>query len=131
MIILLDGTSAMGRATIAEKVTERLPAWKHLALEVIQEVAPEVSDEEKEQHLEIVRRCAEELAKDNFHLILSMPHSPERVQMLRQGLDDVMIAVHLGEGDEEGYDYAFDASVSSVNDIVTFLQHLIDSMEKE
>ena len=118
----------MGRTAIAEKISELMPQWKHLALEVIQEVKPEENEEQKEQHLEIIRRCAEELAKDNLHMILSMPHSPERVQMLRDGLNDMCIAVHLGVGDEEGYDYVFDTSVSSINDIVTFLQNMIAAL---
>lgn len=118
----------MGRSAIAEKISELMPQWKHLALEVIQEVGPEENEEQKEQHLEIIRRCSEELAKDDLHMILSMPHSPERVQMLREELNGICIAVHLGEGDEDGYDYVFDTSVSSINDIVAFLQNMIASL---
>ena len=37
MVILLDGSSKLGRAAIAENATELNPAWKHLALEVIEQ----------------------------------------------------------------------------------------------
>jgi hypothetical protein len=124
MVILLSGNSAMGRAAIAEKVTEMQPNWKHLALEVIQEMSSEESEEKRLQHLEIVKRCVEELAKDDLHLILTMPYSREHVEMLKSGLDG-SVAIHVGEGEEEGFDYVFDGSVSSMKDIATFIQHLI------
>lgn len=125
MVILLDGTSALGRSAIAESVTELLPAWKHLALEVIEESVPEGMEDMRDRHIEIVRLCALELEKDDMHLIVSMPHAHEHMQTLRNEREPKCIAIHLGEGDEEGYDYAFDASVSSVKEIVGFLQKLI------
>lgn len=121
----------MSRNTIAEQITELLPEWKHLALEVIQGAMPEDRKEELEQHVEIVRRCAAELEKDGMHLILSMPESEEHLKLLRHGLAPYCIAVHLGEGDEDNYDYAFDSSITSVKDIVTFLQHLIAKLPKD
>ena len=128
MVILLDGTSSMGRTAIAEQVVEILPAWRHLALEVIQEYTPprEGADEHM-RHIEIVRKCALELERDGLHLILSMPESAEQAYLLRTTLDPEprCITIHLGEGDEEGYDYAFDSSISSVKEIVGFLETLI------
>ena len=79
-------------------------------------------------HVELVKRCMEELAKDDLHLILSMPESPEHLRLLRAGLAPSCIAVHLGEGDEDQYDFSFDASVTSVKDIVAFLLSIIDRL---
>lgn len=124
MVILLDGTSAMGRSAIAEQVSQMMPSWKHLALEVIAETSPEKVGNAA-QHVEIVKRCMEELAKDDLHLILSMPESPTHLSLLREGLAPHCIAIHLGDGDEEGYDFAFDTSAASIKDIVTFLEKLI------
>lgn len=124
MVILLDGTSAMGRSAIAEQISDMRPSWKHLALEVIAETSKNNPDDAA-QHVEIVKRCMEELAKEDLHLILSMPESPTHLSLLREGLAPHCIAVHLGEGDEEAYDFAFDASVTSVKDIVAFLDNLI------
>lgn len=131
MVILLDGTSAMGRTTIAEQITDMMPAWKHLSLEVIQSGSPGDSPDYHAQHAEIVHRCAEELEKDGMHLILSMPESPEHFALLRESLGRSCVAIHIGEGDEEGYDFTFDSSVSSVKDIVTFLEKLIDRLAAE
>ncbi len=118
----------MGRTAIAEQITALMPAWKHLSLEIIQNGLPGESEEYREQHMEIVRRCAEELEKDDMHLLLSMPESQEHLALMRTALTPRCIAVHMGEGDEEGYDFIFDSSVSSVKDIVTFLQHLIERL---
>ncbi len=133
MVILLDGTSAMARTAIAESIAETLPTWKHLSLEVIEGAMPEdaASPEYKEQHIEIVRRCAEELEKDGMHLVLSLPESREHLELLRDALAPRCIAVHIGEGDEDQYDYSFDSSVSSVKDIVTFLTHFIESIPED
>ncbi len=131
MVILLDGTSAMGRTTIAEQISAAMPAWKHLSLEVIQNGIRGESEEHRAQHAEIVRRCAEELEQDDMHLILSMPEAPEHFALLRDTLGRSCIAIHIGEGDEEGYDFTFDSSVSSIKDIVTFLENLIDRLATE
>lgn len=131
MVILLDGTSAMGRTTIAEQITSVLPAWKHLSLEVIQNGIRGDSPEYHAQHAEIVHRCAEELEKDGMHLILSMPESPEHFTLMKNSLGRSCVAIHIGEGDEEGYDFTFDSSVSSVKDIVAFLEKLIDRLAHE
>ena len=121
----------MGRSAIAEQVSQIMPAWKHLALEVIAEVSPDSEMEALEQHVEIVKRCMEELEKDNLHLILSMPESPSHLSLLRAGLAPHCIAIHLGEGDEEGYDFAFDSSATSMKDIVAFLEKLIARLPKK
>lgn len=128
MVILLDGTSALGRATIADQITAMMPAWKHLSLEVIQGPDPAVSEEYRDQHMEIVRRCAEELEKSGLHLLLSMPESEEHLGILRESLAPKCIAIHIGEGDEENYDFTFDSSVNSVKDIVAFLQNLMQRL---
>lgn len=131
MVILLDGTSAMGRTAIAEQISALMPAWKHLSLEVIQSGTPGDSEDYQQQHAEIVHRCAEELERDGLHLILSMPESPVHFALLRESLGNSCIAVHIGEGDEEGYDFTFDSSVSSVKDIVGFLERLIERLPTE
>lgn len=121
----------MGRNAIAEQITQILPEWKHLALEVIQNAMPDEAKEARDQHVEIVRRCAVELEQDGMHLILSMPESKEHLKLLRDGLAPNCVTVHLGtENDTSGnYDYTFDSSVTSMKDIVTFLQHLIRDID--
>ncbi len=121
----------MGRTAIAESIVELLPAWKHLSLEVIENATPGDTEDEREQHVEIIRRCAEELEKENLHLILSMPESRTHINLLQNALAPRCLAVHIGDIDEDGYDYCFDSSISSVKDIVTFLQHLIQSIPEE
>lgn len=128
MVILLDGTSTIGRTAIAEKIVELLPGWRHLSMDVMQAGIPEDEEDYLEQHTEIVRRCAEELQKDGLHMILSMPESPKQLAQLREGLAPHCVAIHIGEGDEETYDFSFDSSVSSVKDIVTFLQQFIERL---
>lgn len=118
----------MGRTAIAEQITELLPDWRHLSLEVLQNALPEDSTDMEEEQMLMIQQCALELQKDGLHLMLSMPASRPHVEMLRDSLAPYCMAVHIGEGDEEGYDLAFDSSVSSVKDIVTFLRHFIERL---
>lgn len=119
MVILLDGSSKLGRAAIAENATELHPAWKHLALEVIEQASP--PGEEKDFHVQVVRRCAEELERDKLHLLLTLPGDSEQYRLLAKGLKPDCITVHLGKKEDGDFDYVIDASKKSVNDVVKFL----------
>lgn len=123
MVILLDGTSQVARVTIAEKAADENPAWKHLALEVFEESAAEI--EEKDFHLQVIKRCAEELEKSGLHLLLTMPaNSPHRV-MLSEALKPGCITVHLGDEEDGDFDYVIDPATRSVNDIAAFLHAIM------
>ena len=119
MVILLDGSSKLGRITIAEQAVEKHPAWKHLALEVIEEASPD--SEEKDFHVEVVRRCAQELERDNLHLMLTLPGDSEQYELLSDGLKPNCITIHLGKNDGRTYDYVIDPGTKSVNDVLKFL----------
>lgn len=125
MVILLDGSSSIGRNTIADKAVSEHPSWRHLALEVLAESAlPE--EEESEAHLQVIRKCVEELEKEHLHLILTLPaESPHRA-LLANALVPKCTTVHLGSQNDEGYDFVIDASVRSVNDVVKFLHTIMD-----
>jgi hypothetical protein len=123
MVILLDGSSRMGRITIAENAIEAHPAWKHLALEVIEEATPD--DEEKDFHLQVIRRCAEELEKENMHLFLTMPGDEPNREPLALALKPKCITVHLGDEEDGEYDHVIDPSSKTVNDVTKFLDAIM------
>jgi hypothetical protein len=123
MVILLAGTSSIGRVTIAERAVEEHPEWKHLALEVFEETIPE--GEEKDFHLQLIKRCADELEKVGMHLFLTLPEdSPHRV-LLGEALKPNCITVNLGNGPEDEYDYIIDPATRSVNDVTAFLHAIM------
>ena len=123
MVILLDGTSQVARVTIAEKAVESHPEWKHLALEVFDETIPE--GEDKDFHLQVIKRCADELAKANMHLFLTLPADSPHRWLLSQALKPDCISVHLGSDEGGEYDYAIDPTIRSVNDVTAFLNELM------
>lgn len=112
----------MGRNTIAAKAVEAHPTWKHLALEVIEEASPQ--GEDADFHLQVIKRCAEELAKENMHLFLTLPSESEQYDALALALKPDCTTVHLGEETDGEYDYVIDPASRSVND-VTALLHVI------
>lgn len=123
MVILLDGTSQIARATIAEAATADYPAWKHLALEVFEESAAEV--EEADFHLQVIKRCAEELERSNLHLLLTLPADSPHRKMLARTLQPGCTTVHLGTDDDGTYDFVVDPMTTSVNDVTALLHTLM------
>jgi hypothetical protein len=126
MVILLDGSSSMGRVTIAEKAVAEHDNWRHLALEVLAEAAlPE--GEESDAHLQVIRKCADELAKEDMHLMLTMPGDSPHRDLLAMALQPGCITVHLGSEEDGEYDFVIDPNVRSVNDVTKFLHTVMES----
>jgi hypothetical protein len=126
MVILLDGTSKMGRIAIAEQLVEKNQAWKHLALEVIEGATP--PDQDEDFHAQVVKRCAEELGRDNLHLMLTLPGESEQFAMLSRALKPNVVTVHLGKDGEGDYDYVIDPNAKSVKDVVKFLETIMQEI---
>jgi chloramphenicol 3-O-phosphotransferase len=126
MVILLDGSSSMGRTTIAEKAVAEHDAWRHLALEVLAEAAMP-QEEESEGHLMIIKKCVDELAKDDLHLILTLPAESPHRDLLASALQPDCITVHLGDSEDGEYDFVIDPSIRSVNDVAKFLHTIMES----
>jgi chloramphenicol 3-O-phosphotransferase len=126
MVILLDGSSSMGRVTIAEKAVDEHESWRHLALEVLAEAAMP-AEEESEAHLQVIKKCVEELAKDDLHLILTLPADSPHRDLLAMALQPDCITVHLGSADDGEYDFVIDPGVRSVNDVAKFLHTIMEN----
>lgn len=121
MVILLDGTSQIARATIAEAATIDHPTWKHLALEVFEESA--AAAPEANFHLQVIKRCAEELERSGLHLLLTLPADSPHRGMLARTLD--CTTVHLGAEEDGSYDFVIDPMTTSVNDVTALLHTLM------
>lgn len=130
MVIILDGSTKTARITIAEQAIENFPSWRHLALEVFEEAAD--PEEEKDFHLQVIKKCADELAKTDLHLILTMPGDSPQHGLLSTALKPDCTTVHLGTEDDPSaslraggeFDYTIDTQERSVNDVLK-LMHTI------
>jgi hypothetical protein len=110
MVILLDGASQTVRATIALQATKRHPHWQHLALESMQGASGTV--EERALHLGLIRRCAQELAEQHLHLLLTLPAETRQTVEIATALRPDVITIHLGEEDADDYDRVLPLSVT-------------------
>jgi hypothetical protein len=120
----------MGRVTIAEKAVAEHDSWRHLALEVLAEAAMP-QEEESDGHLQVIKKCVEELAKEGMHLMLTMPGDSPHRDLLATALQPNCITVHLGRADDGGeYDFVIDPTVRSVNDVTKFLHTIMNSDEE-
>jgi hypothetical protein len=102
MVLLLDGASALVRSTIAVQAIKRNPQWQHLALESMKGASG--TTEERATHLRLIRQCAEELALQNMHLLLTLPAESQRMQEFALFLQPDVITIHLGD-DADSYEY--------------------------
>ena len=79
-------------------------------------------EEESDAHLSVIRTCAEELAKEGMHLMLTLPGDSPHRDLLATALQPTCITVHLGGPDDGGeYDFVIDPTTRSVNDVAAFL----------
>ena len=121
MVILLDGLSQLSRAAIAEKAVEQKPSWQHLALEVIEQSVE--NPEQWDFHLQLIKRCAEELSETGMHLILTLPGDSDHLPAIARILKPRCTTVHLGLESDGAYD-AYISPRATVNDAVQSL-HLL------
>lgn len=116
----------MGRVTIAEKAVAEHDTWRHLALEVLAEAAMP-AEEESDAHLTVIKKCVEELAKENLHLILTLPGDSPHRDLLATALQPDCVTVHLGKSEDGAdYDFVIDPNVRSVNDVSKFLHTIME-----
>lgn len=106
MVILLDGASAVVRAAIASSAVEAFPTWQHLALETMQGASG--TPEERAFHLQLIRRCVEELAGEHMHLLLTLPAEARQYREIADALQPNCLTVHIGEESDGPYDRYID-----------------------
>ena len=137
MIILLCGTSDIGRRMLAEKIVREHDTWKHLPLERVYELTQKQNlqaDEEDPMFVRIACHCAKEMEEQGFHVVLSHPSGTEDIELMREELGPRFVGFHIGpvEGEasddrvEELFDYLIDSSRHSVNDAYELMMQVVD-----
>jgi hypothetical protein len=131
MVILLAGSSDVGRSAIARAVTVDRPQWRHLPLENLTEAVrlQQIDLSEDESVLaRIASHCAQELREDGFNLILSLP-TTEHVPALKEQLQDGCLTVVLGDADPAA-DCVIDTAVRTVKDSAEIIDGLIAASQQ-
>jgi hypothetical protein len=133
MVILLAGSSDLGRSAIARAVTVDRPQWRHLPLENLTEAVrlQQIDLSEDESVLaRIASHCAQELFEDGFNLILSLP-TTEHVPALREELQQGCLTVLLGDDEGADADCVIDTAVQTVKDSAKIIEGLIKASQKD
>lgn len=125
MVILLDGASALVRATIALQAIKRHPTWQHLALESMQGASG--TPKERALHLSLVRKCVQELNTQNMHLLFTLPSGSDRYADIAAALAPDCITVHLGDDTDGEYDRTLPLS-TTLPDVLTVLDTLMNEV---
>ena len=136
MIILLCGTSDIGRRMLAEKIVREKKDWKHLPLERVDELTREqnIGGEKDDMFIRIACHCAKEMGEQGYHVVLSHPTGLEEIELMREEFGPGFIGFHLGAVDsevtderiEELFDYLIDSGRHSVNDAYTLMMQVVD-----
>lgn len=132
MILLLAGSSPVVRSALAEKICSGSEQWRHLAIEDLADAARESEGGKEYDELKllaIVVQCANTMQKEGYHMILSLSDATDFSAALREHLEGDHLSIYLGDPKPsliDAYDHVIDTSAASVNDIVRFLQPLIE-----
>jgi hypothetical protein len=122
MILLLQGSTDLGRVALAEKITEKHDQWRHLPIEGVAEIGLiEMPEGAANETILVTLAChlAREMQEQKFNVILSYEDLTNHLGDLKEELGDDLISVHL-ENDAEypqGFDHVLDAKKKSVNEL--------------
>jgi hypothetical protein len=131
MVILLSGSSSLGRSAIANRVVKEDKQWRHLPLEDLEALQPlkDIQGEERgDVMLRIACQCALELTEQGFHLIISCDYEPSALAIVQDELGDSVVCVHLGSIEElerSAFPYQLDAKRATVGEAYKYLMSLL------
>lgn len=130
MIILLEGSSTLGRSVVANAITQRY-GYRHLPIEQVQKVAQAQGLdilENTEMLIHIACLCADELRDQGINVVLSLPFEDRALAAFRSRCEDTFVTVHLNtheDGEDvvaNTFDFSFDAGLASSKSVCDALQ---------
>jgi len=133
MVLLLAGTSEVGRNAIATKIVKDWEQWRHLPVEQLAEIEmlSEANPEGDESLLvRIACHCAKEMNEEGFHLLISMPFMDNAHDIAKEELGEDIVAVHLGPMDHlahSDFPHRINTDEHSVTDTIALLAALLPS----
>ena len=146
MLLLLTGDASVGKDTLITEFLNRHPAWRYMAVEesATGEFVPEGGEEEPaidldmtEFYVNIACRCAQELRKEDLHLVASCARIPLPLQQfLREELGREFVAAHIGHEEElpqaerSLYHCTVNSSTKTLKETLTILDRLVGRKEK-
>lgn len=138
MIVLISGTSDIGRRMLAEKMSQEDASWRHLPLERVAQLVHmqklDTRDGNEQMFIRIACHCAQQMNEEGFHVVLSHPTATDEVDVMREELGPKFLAFYLGHVDEEEvdedvettFDYLIDSGRHSVNDAYTLMMDVLE-----
>jgi hypothetical protein len=133
MVILLAGSSRLGRAAIANRLVKEDKQWRHLPIEDLEALQPLQDiegDERGDVMLRIACQCALELEEQGFHLLISCDYHPSAFAITQDELGDMVACVHMGPTEEierSPFPHQLDARQATVSEAYTYLLSLLPS----
>lgn len=131
MIVLIEGSSDLGRALIAQRLTRAQENLRHMAMDDLRELTVHykmgMGDNDKIL-LQLACHLAKELQSDGIHLMISSPLAPHLVAILEEEAKGECRSIHLGapeEVDGAGFDCIVDTGKTSTADACRIIGELL------
>ena len=130
MILLLQGSTDIGRVALAEKIIEGRDDWRHLPIEGIADIdLLQMIDGEMPEELLVGlgTHLANEMEGQGFHVLLSYEDATPYLPTLREERGEKLITIHLQDDGPppSGHDHVIPAKSESVNDLYQTIEKII------
>ncbi len=131
MVILLAGSSQLGRSAIATRLVKEDKQWRHLPLEELAQM-DQIGEMDiaanPDVMLRIACQCAMELQDQGFNLIISCDYAPSAAIIVQDELGQDVIPIHIGSEEElerSEFPHRVDANKSTIGEVHTFLHSFL------
>jgi hypothetical protein len=131
MLLLLEGSSDIGRALIAQRIVRAEKNWRHMAMEDLRELTVHYKMGVGDNDAAIVQlacHLANELRHDGIHLMISSPAAPHLATMLMEESAGESRSIHLGNAEEvenEPFDCVVDTTKISAAEACKIIGDLL------
>lgn len=141
MLLVIAGPHNIGKDALITEFLNRHPAWRYMAVEesATAEFVPEDEDggaaidlDMTEFYVNIACQCAQELRKEDLHLVASCARIPLPLQQfLQEELGQEFVAAHIGHEEELPqserplYNCTVNSSTQTLKETLTILDRLV------
>ncbi|OGJ58205.1 hypothetical protein A3H22_03920 [Candidatus Peribacteria bacterium RIFCSPLOWO2_12_FULL_55_15] len=141
MLLVIVGPQSIGKDALITEFLNRHPAWRYMAVEesATAEFVPEDGEEESsidldmtEFYVNIACQCAQELRKEDLHLVASCARIPLPLQQfIREEMGPEFVAAHIGHEEElpqserSLYHCTVNSSTKTLKETLTILDRLV------
>ena len=133
MILILSGEADVARVALAEKIAKQRPDWRHFPLDQVEQMMPEGELTEMmddEMLFQLACNAIRELKDEGLSVVVSHPDLGDSLDLLREELDEELVAIQISNEEDDGFDLTIDED-TSVNEAYAGMAEIIEEKSEE